>query len=169
MTKKETKEETQTPISEGAEDNEALTTIRELLTTAPDNRAKMYVELQLEDYDNAANDSQRAKVLSNLRAGLKNRAENDSDYAIYNDAIPQRIRSADPMREAHIQAGLEMVTMFVNAGHEAMPTFLETLNTRAVKGVTSPHTPASMVEYLHGQWMRNNPYSKDDATTEDAL
>jgi len=77
MTKKETKEETQTPISEGAEDNEALTTIRELLTTAPDNRAKMYVELQLEDYDNAANDSQRAKVLSNLRAGLKNRAEND--------------------------------------------------------------------------------------------
>lgn len=163
MPKKTETTENQTPISEGAEENEALTTIRELLTTAPDNRAKVYVELQLEDYDNAANDSQRAKVLSNLRAGLKNRAESNSDYTIYNDALPQRTRSADPMKAAHEQSGMDMCLAFVQAGHEAQPNLLEMIPTRAVKGVSNPHTVQSMAEYMFGQWLRNNPYQKEDA------
>lgn len=157
---KENKTENQTPTKE-TEEVDVLATLREVVESAPDNRAKMYVELQLEDYDNSSSESQRAKVLSNLRAGLKQRAENNTDYAPFNNAIPQRTRSADPMKAAHEQNGMNMCMAFVQAGHEAMPNLLEMIPTRAVKGVSNPHTVQSMAEYLCGQWLRNNPYVKE--------
>lgn len=157
---KENKTENQTPTKE-IEEVDVLATLREVVESAPDNRAKMYVELQLEDYDNSSSESQRAKVLSNLRAGLKQRAENNTDYAPFNNAIPQRTRSADPMKAAHEQNGMNMCMAFVQAGHEAMPNLLEMIPTRAVKGVSNPHTVQSMAEYLCGQWLRNNPYVKE--------
>ena len=99
--------------------------------------------------------------MSNLRAGLKHRAENNTDYAPYYNALPQRTRSADPMKAAHEQYGRNMCMAFVQAGHEAMPNLLEMLPTRAYKGVSNPHTVQSMAEYMFGQWERNNPYVKE--------
>ena len=139
--------------------NDPFTTLREVVETMDECRAKMYAEMQLEDYDSATSESQRAKILSNLRAGLKQRAENDESYAPLFDALPQRTRSTDPQKEAY-ENGILAQWVEVFAGHEELVSSVERRKGKNVPA-GSMHTVQTMAEYMTYLTMKTRPYEKE--------
>ena len=156
MSKKE--EETQ----EETQEDTVLDDLREIVKNMEDGRPKMYVEFQLDDYDNAANSSQRARILSNLRAGLASRVQTDEGYRPLFDALPQRTRSKDMAKEAEYNRRLNG---FLAMADENNMEFISMLNQKASekKGIKAgtPHTAQSWAASMADKSMRDTPYQKE--------
>ena len=140
--------------------NDPFTELRKVVETMDECKAKMYAVMQLEDYDSATSDSHRSKVLSNLRAGLRQRAEKDESYAPLLAALPQRTRSTDPQREAY-KNGIIAQWVEVFAGHEDLVSSVERRKGKNVPA-GSMHTVQTMAEYMTYQTLKTRPYKKEE-------
>lgn len=155
------KEEKQEETQEETQEDHVLDDLRKVVETMEDGKPKMYVEMQLEDFDNAANDSQRARVLSNLRTGLATRVEKDESYRPLFEALPQRTRSKDMAKEAEFNRRLNGFLAMAKDNME----FISMLNQKASekKGIKAgtPHTADSWAASMAEKSMRDTPYQKE--------
>lgn len=155
------KEEKQEETQEETQEDHVLDDLRKVVETMEDGKPKMYVEMQLEDFDDAANDSQRARVLSNLRTGLATRVEKDESYRPLFDALPQRTRSKDMAKEAEYNRRLNGFLAMAKDNME----FISMLNQKASekKGIKAgtPHTAQSWAASMADKSMRDTPYQKE--------
>lgn len=155
------KEEKQEETQEETQEDHVLDDLRKVVETMEDGKPKMYVEMQLEDFDDAANDSQRARVLSNLRTGLATRVEKDESYRPLFDALPQRTRSKDMQKEAEYNRRLNGFLAMAKDNME----FISMLNQKASekKGIKAgtPHTAQSWAASMADKSMRDTPYQKE--------
>ena len=155
------KEEKQEETQEETQEDHVLDDLRKVVESMEDGKPKMYVEMQLEDFDDAANDSQRARVLSNLRTGLATRVEKDESYRPLFDALPQRTRSKDMAKEAEYNRRLNGFLAMAKDNME----FISMLNQKAsekqgIKAGT-PHTAQSWAVSMAEKSMRDTPYQKE--------
>ena len=155
------KEEKQEETQEETQEDHVLDDLRKVVETMEDGKPKMYVEMQLEDFDNAVNDSQRARILSNLRTGLATRVEKDESYRPLFEALPQRTRSKDMAKEAEYSRRLNG---FLAMARDNMD-FISMLNQKASekKGIKAgtPHTADSWAASMAEKSMRDTPYQKE--------
>lgn len=155
------KEEKQEETQEETQEEHVLDDLRKVVESMEDGKPKMYVEMQLEDFDDAANDSQRARVLSNLRTGLATRVEKDESYRPLFDALPQRTRSKDMQKEAEYNRRLNGFLAMAKDNME----FISMLNQKASekKGIKAgtPHTAQSWAASMADKSMRDTPYQKE--------
>ena len=155
------KEEKQEETQEETQEDHVLDDLRKVVESMEDGKPKMYVEMQLEDFDNAANDSQRARVLSNLRTGLATRVEKDESYRPLFEALPQRTRSKDMAKEAEFNRRLNGFLAMAKDNME----FISMLNQKASekKGIKAgtPHTADSWAASMAEKSMRDTPYQKE--------
>jgi len=159
MTKKQ--EEKQEETQEETQEDSVLDDFREVATNMEMSDAKMWATFLLEDYDNVSTIGQKARILSNIRAGLLSRVEKDETYRPLFDALPQRTRSKDKAKEeefnrrmlgflAIAQNNMELISMLSQKASEK----------NGIKAGT-PHTAQSWANSMAEKSMRDTPYQKE--------